>query len=397
MIPLLLSAVIHVSAPVFEAEKVEETSVVGELVQLTLERVVLDAPEGKVEIELAKLLYLRPKDKPESNAPAAQPTVWIELTDGSTLAAVRYLVEGEKAKITLAGGGSIETSVKAIANVRIQPETPKTAAEWSRILESKPEADVLVVRNGDSIDYHQGVLHDVGEDAVRFELDGDTLPIKRVKIYGFAYRHSAGDGKSPAIGYFLDRDGSRWAVANFTLGESLQWTTPCGVKVERPLADVRSIDFSLGKVLYLSDLTPESAAWTPYFGQGEVSPALQRFYAPRQDRNFESHPLQLRKKVYSKGLAVHSRTEIVYRLPGSYARFKAVAGIDDTMAAKGNVRLTIRGDERVLFDSPIRGADAPLNIDLDVAGARRMTIVVDYGDTRGIGEHLILGNARIFK
>ena len=125
--------------------------------------------------------------------------------------------------------------------------------------------------------------------------------------------------------------------------KSLQWTTPGGVKVERPLAEIKSFDFSLGKVQYLSDLKPESVVWTPFFGQGQVSPTLERFYAPRMDRNFESNPLQLEKTIYSKGLALHSRTEIVYRLPGAYGRFKAVAGIDDAVAAE---RQRAVGDSR---------------------------------------------------
>jgi hypothetical protein len=319
------------------------------------------------------------------------------LADGSTIAAIQYIVQDDRAKITLAGGEIVETPVKAVANVRLQPETSKTAPEWSRILGMKADGDVLIVRNGESIDYHQGVLHDVAEDAVRFELDGDTLPIKRVKVYGFAYRHSSGGDKSPPLGYFFDRGGSRWAVAKFRLGDKLEWTTPSGVTVERPLAEIRIFDFSLGKVQYLSDLKPESAVWTPFFAQGPVSPALERFYSPRQDRNFESNPLQLRKKVYSKGLALHSHTEIVYRLPGSYSRFKAVAGIDDAMAAKGNVRLMIRGDDKILLDSAVLGAEPPHNIDLDITGVRRLGILVDYGDTRGVGEHLLLGNARIYK
>jgi hypothetical protein len=394
---LLLSAIATDAAPVFEAQNAEGTSVVGSLIELTPQRAVLETPQGKVELDLAKLLYLLPKDAPETAPPAASPTVWVELVDGSTLAAVQYAVEADRAKITLTDGEILAAPVKAIGNVRLQPETPKTASEWSRILGLKAEGDVLVVRNGESVDYHQGVLRDIADDAVKFEMDGDLLPIKRAKIFGFAYRHAGSEEQSPPLGFILDRGGSRWAVAKFALGEKLAWTTPGGVKFERPLAEIKSLDFSLGKVQYLSDLKPESVIWTPFFGQSQVSPTLERFYAPRMDRNFDSNPLQLKKTVYSKGLALHSRTEIVYRLPDACGRFKAVAGIDDAVAPKGNVRLSIRGDDRALFDAAISGREPPHQIDLDITGVRRLTILVDYGDTFGAGDHLILGNARIYK
>jgi hypothetical protein len=397
LIFVLVSAFTAADAPVFEAQMVDASSVVGILVELTPERAILDTPQGKVDLELAKLLYLHPKDVMESATTFAPPMVWLEFMDGSRIAALQYIVEADKAKCTLTNGAILVVSVNAIRNVRLQAETPKIASEWSRILGMKAEGDILVVRNGESVDYHQGVLHEVSEDAVKFELDSDTLPIKRAKIFGFAYRHTASEEKSPPVGYIFDRGGSRWAVASFNLGEKLEWTTPGGVNYESPLADIKSIDFSLGKVQYLSDLKPESVVWTPFFGQGQVSPTLERFYAPRMDRNFDSNPLQLKKTIYPKGLALHSRTEIVYRLPDVYGRFRAVAGIDDTVTPKGNVRLLIRGDDKLLFESAINGSEPPHKIDLDISGVRRITILVDYGDTFGAGDHLILGNARIYK
>jgi catechol 2,3-dioxygenase-like lactoylglutathione lyase family enzyme len=278
ILALLAAAFAITDAPVFEAQKVDESNIVGNLVELSPKQVVLDTPQGKVDLDLAKLLFLLPKDGREAVSPLGSPTVWVELTDGSTLVAVQYVAQSEKAKITLTDGETLVVSVKAVRHVRLQPETPKIASEWSRILHLKADGDVLIVRNGDSVDYHQGVLRDVAEDAVKFELDRELLPIKRAKIYGFAYHHSANEKNAAPLGFFIDRNGSRWAVAQFSLGEKLTWTTPSGVQVERPLDDIKSFDFSLGKVQYLSDLKPESSVWTPFFGQGSISPALEQFY-----------------------------------------------------------------------------------------------------------------------
>ena len=110
------------------------------------------------------------------------------------------------------------------------------------------------------------------------------------------------------------------------------------------------IDFSGGKIVYLSDLKPDGVRWTPYFGTRKPLPAVEQFYAPRYDRNFDSGPLQLGGTPVPQGLALHSRTEIVYRLPGRFSRFQAVAGIDDAVRPGGKVRLVIRGDDKVLFD-----------------------------------------------
>ena len=63
-----------------------------------------------------------------------------------------------------------------------------------------------------------------------------------------------------------------------------------------------------------------------------------------------------RSESFAKGLAVRSRTELVYRLPRGYSRFMAVAGIEPTAAASGNVMLTMFGDDRLLVEASIAGS-----------------------------------------
>jgi beta-galactosidase len=100
---------------------------------------------------------------------------------------------------------------------------------------------------------------------------------------------------------------------------------------------------------------------------------------------------------YRKGLALHGHTEIMYRLPGSFSHFRAVAGIDDAVRPSGKTRLVVRGDDNVLLDVVILGNDAPRNIELNVASVRRLTIVVDFADSLSAGNDLLLCNARLSK
>ncbi|MHC4177906.1 MAG: NPCBM/NEW2 domain-containing protein, partial [Planctomycetota bacterium] len=160
---------------------------------------------------------------------------------------------------------------------------------------------------------------------------------------------------------------------------------------------VRQIDFSRGKIVFLSDLEPESVTYTPYFGTGKALPLLTKFYALRKDKNLQSGPLQLAEKTYKKGLALHSRTRVVYRLPGRFSRFQAVAGIDNAVRPRGNVRLVIHGDDRVLLEATVTGADPPQPIDLDISGVRRITILADFGEEMDVADHLDLCEARILK
>jgi hypothetical protein len=96
-------------------------------------------------------------------------------------------------------------------------------------------------------------------------------------------------------------------------------------------------------------------------------------------------------------LAIHSRTAIVYRLAGHYRRFRATAGIDPLASSGAHVELIITADDEPRLMCEITKEDNPISIDVDVAGARRLRILVDFGQNLDIGDRLHLGDARLTK
>jgi hypothetical protein len=369
---------------------------VGRIVELDAHRVTLQTAQGRVSLDAKQVARIgRPHPDGQSNAAT---DVLAELVDGTRLAGTDYAVREGLARVTRPGGAVVEFSAGDVVAVRLQPATEPVAAEWSRILQSERDTDLLVVRRERSIDYHRGVLSDVDDRVVRFRLDGDDLPVKRSKVFGLVYYRSAGRSLPEPVCWLTDGDGSRWAVRSLRLeGDRVRWTTPLGLEVHGAAAEVVSVDFSPGKIVYLSDLEPESRVWTPYFRPNRELPALSRFFGPREDRGLAPGPLVLDGTQYAKGLALHSRTRLVYRLPGQFRRFQAVVGIDDRVRPQGNVRLVVRGDDRVLLETNVTGTDPPLPVDLDVTGVRRLAILVDYGAHLDLADHLDLCNARIVK
>lgn len=391
LLAILLTAT---TPPAFEVQTLDGQSLVGSLIELTPDKVTIDASSGRIAVETEKVLSISAKEKPSGARYATRVT--LELIDGSTICAKQYVVSGTLATITLLDGEVIEAPTNVIHTVQLQ-QSGTLAAEWNRLIGMKADSDLLMIRKDETIDYHKGVLHDVTADSVTFDVDGELLPVKRSKVFGFVYRH-ADEAELPAsVCRITDAAGSRWSVQSLTLSEKLQWTTQSGLSVAEPLDQVVQIDYSVGKIVYLSDLKPDAVRWTPFFGVGKPLPSVEQFYSPRYDRNFESAGLQLGGTPYRKGLALHTRTELVYRLPDQFSRFRAVAGIDDTVRPGGKVRLVIRGDDKELLDTTLSGSDAPRPVDLDLTGIRRLTILVDFGDGLSTGDYLLLCNARLSK
>jgi hypothetical protein len=396
MWPIIVCLLLTGGSPAFDVQTLDGRIVSGSLSGLTDEGLTVETDQGKVFLESGKLLEASLKQKPAAQ-PSPRPGAWIELIDGSTIVARQYEVRGDRAVITLFNDQALETPARSIRCVRLQPLSEDVSGQWLQIMAAKYESDVVVVRKGNNLDYQQGVLGDVNADVVRFQLDGEDLPVKLGKVYGFVYRHLSGEPLPAPICRLTDVFGSQWQASKIALSDKLQLITPAGLTLSCPREILVSVDFSPGKIIYLSDLKPESSVWTPFFNTAKNLPILEQFYAPRQDRNFQSKPLQLAGTEYAKGLAICSRTEMVYRLPEGFSRFKAVAGIDDSVRPRGNVRLLIRGDNNVLLDMTAAGTDPPRTIDLDIGGARKLIIIVDFAERGGFGNYLDLCNARIIK
>jgi len=380
--------------PAVEVETLAGQVTTGAIVELTQRHVVVDTTDGRVELELAALKELRVR---ASQPAQLSPAVEVQLADGSTLVASDYAVADGRASIALAAGGQVEVPAGDVAWVRLQP-CGAVGSQWSKLVTSPQSTDLLVTRKGEVLDYHGGIISDVGQATVGFEMEGEVLPVRRRKVFGLIYYQAAGRPMPETICRLTLADGSRWAVRRLAGdADGLRWTSPLGVERRADWANVYQLDFSGDKIVYLSDLEPQSVRWTPFFEMGQQREAVAKLFGLRRDRSLDGGPLQLAGRAYTKGLALHSRSEVTYRLPSGFRRFRAVVGIDDAVRPYGHVLLVIRGDGAVLFERAVTGVDPPLPVELDIQGVRRLTITVDFGQQLDVADHLDVCEARVVK
>jgi hypothetical protein len=272
--------------------------------------------------------------------------------------------------------------------------------------------DIIAVlkKDGKSLDYAEGVIGDIADDKIGFKLEGELQRVDRAKIAGVMYYRPDRRMKEDPKASIQGRSGLRVSAAHVELKDSLlELTTAAGVQLTWPLNDISLADFSAGKLMYLSDIEPASVSWTPFVGLPASATLAAEYGQPRRDKSAFGGPLSLLMKEgdsaaaqaatrrFSKGLALRSRTEIVYRLPAGFQRFTAVAGIDPATSSTGNLRLAILGDDRVLLETEVAGDQPPHPIQVDIANMKRLKIVVDYGQNLDTGDWLNLCEARIAK
>ncbi len=415
LVPLLVGLVGSNSARAADvtATRLDGTAVTGKLQGWNEGLVVVATPSGDQRISTDQLLNVRWLGTAEAPTPADGSAGFTELTDGTLIPISSLRIDGKQAALVLDQPGepqakTINLPTSQLAAVRFQRFDASLASQWDEIRKQNLANDLLVVlkRDGKSLDYVEGVLGDITDDKVEFKLDNEINRVDRSKVAGVLfYRTDRHANAEPRIS-LEGRSGLRARVANVQFVEPhvVALTTIGGAKFIWPVDDINVADFSPGKLTYLSDIEPASQNWASLV-------TLPTSYGqPLRDRSAFGGKLSLwtddregdassqgGARSYSKGLALRSRTELVYRLPAGFNRFTALAGIDPAAGASGNVRLAIYADDRTLLETDIAGDQPPQLIDVEITGAKRLKILVDFGQNQDSGDWLNLCNAKIVK
>jgi hypothetical protein len=383
LLPLLAALA---DLPAVEIDTLKGDRHSGQLVGLDGQSVRLRAGNEARTVPMSNVLLLR---FAASAPPEASPGPRVALVDGSQLSCRDFRVSNEQALLDTTCCGALELPVSRVAHVRFGISTPKLDDAWSGLLAREAKGDLLVVRKDDVLDFLSGVAGDV-RDKVGFLLEGDEMQVAREKVYGLIYRRRASGLPKPVCQATLaGGDVLQAAQVRFD-GAGLNIKLASGGELQLAAGLVLALDFSAGKIVYLSQLEPRDVKYVPFF---------DLVWEYRRDRSLDGNAITLAGKSYARGLAIHSKTTLRYRLGEEFSRLQAVAGIDDEVRSVGaQVRLTISGDGKPLFDAAVSGKDAPRPLDLDVAGVRDLEIVVDFGDDGGaMGDRLDLADARLLK
>lgn len=374
----------------------------GRLLELTSDVIRLQTAPGRsteIPVREAESLDLSATGTPADAAGAA---TWLRLADGSILAAGACEVSSRTARITSPQLGDFSLPRLQLAAVRFQPAAGALAAAWSDLVEKQQPRDLLVVhRRGNALDTLEGAVAGIDAEAIRFLVDGEQVAVPRGKAFGVVLGRAEGVPKLPHCTVrFADGSSVHFQTLTFD-GAEWSGTLAAGANVAGRWSQVESITFGRSAAVWLSELPPRKVEFTPLFDDA-AERSLFRF---RTDRNLEGQPLRLGGNAFRRGLWIHSKTHLAYRLGGEYRRFQAVAGIDDAVAERGwgEVRVAITGrkpDDRtsVLWEADVRAADKPLILDLDVTDVIELEVLVDFGGAlNNVGDHFVLADAKLLR
>lgn len=385
---LLLAATVSAA----ELRTLDGQTLSGDLVRISDKEIVLRTEGKEVATPIEQVLGLDLKQPGKVTAASYSA---VELIDGSVLACSQFTPKAQTAHLTLVSGQETKVPLDTVAHVYKDAQDPATVAWWKEKAAKKRNSDLLGVRNAAKVlEELPGTFGDADADGktIKFDVDSANNPrdLKLDRVAGILFLRRGAALPKETKCRLTDTSGNLLMVAEVqTTPNGYRFTTPVGATVEYAAEALARLDYSKGKLAFLSDLEP--LAVVEKF-------ALERFGHYRKDKNLDGGPLRLKNQVYSKGLSVPATTELQYNLEGEYREFRAVVGIDDLVGgSEAATTLRVEGDGKELLAVAVSRKEGPKPIALNVKGVQKLKIIVASDGLIDLGKHLDLADAKVSK
>lgn len=315
----------------------------------------------------------------------------VVLADGSRLAAA--MTGADKTSLSAVSPllGALKLRLDSLAGIvyRTPPNPQDLDALLDRIAGNRGRADRLLLDNGDEI---AGLIETFAVEklAIKGDLGLVEVPTPRVValIFNPALRRPpAARADAAWIGL---RDGTRLLAAAIELRDNqMELTTLAGDNWNAKAADLVFLMPQSSRAVFLSDIRPDQYRFLSY---------LDMNWPYRTDRNVTGGQLRCGGRIYMKGLGVHSAARLSYKLDRPWGRFQAQIGIDDSTGGRGSVGFRVFVDGKPKYASlAVRGGMAPQAVSVNLAGAKQLDLVVDYGEAGDVMDRADWLNARLVK
>jgi hypothetical protein len=295
------------------------------------------------------------------------------LAGGDRLIGQPRKLDGQSLVWFAAGVGEVRVPIEqALGILRDKAADPRLDAERGE--------DVMLLLNGDTV---RGIVTAFAERSITITpTGGDAIevPVDSIRELLLATPpQGRGDRTSAAFTLRLTT-GSVLSCQSLALeDEKITVNVAGGAKASLPTSIVASIEHTAGPVAWLSTRTPSEVVYTPYF-TGD--------FTPKMDKTVTGEPIRLGNQLIQRGIGMHSRTRMTFPVSEGDKSFRTRYAIDPALGyANVDVRVLIDG-KMIHENKGFKAGDLSPVVEADLAGAKSITLEVDYGQGYDIQDRL---------
>ena len=359
---------------------------------------VLQTSMGNKTFPMDQVLGIEFGAKPKNESSFCELT----LIDGSRLRGAAFMVKGDNLELATFENTILLIPLIKLASVLKPGNDATLQADWKDRTNKTRRRDILAIARKDKDNPEKTTINGLEGTLGKGTDDGKSigftpasgkneLSVPQANIHGLIWLRGPDPTLLAPLGKAEDAIGQQLEIGKIfsATSKGLSLTLACGLEFHLPYDRIVKIDFSRGKLAWLSDMD-----WL----DGAVIGFEDRLDRVKRNTNLDGGAIKVGGVPYARGLAIPAPSSLSYSLGGEFRELQAIVGLDDaTGSADGTVRFRFEGDGKVLANLEIsRSSRAkPEKLSVNLKDVQVLKILVESPDLSPFGKHLILANPKV--
>lgn len=363
----------------------------GQLVSLDQDVLVYKPAEVAGGLDATKKLEQIVRIERFSKSPNRGSDAWpikVGLTDGSILAIQKIEGREKDWRIQLDDRMAQVGFAGELKYLKLKSLDAKGEEAWEAYVREEIKSDALiVVRPGGALDRVDGVVKEIRDGKIQFDVDGQIVEASFDRLAGVLWYRKALSAKPKGVNVILSNGSTLFSQKVKLVDDSLQIAGSWGDSLIVPLQWLDAIDCGLDKLAWLSGLIPIDSRSNNKGGFGDFDSMLAKTTKPRWVKGEGSN----------QDLLFSGPGEYMFRAPEGMTKLQARLQRSSESESRSAILVEVWVDDQIAIRKEIAPEEELLDLEVPIAPEKKIKLVMASKSALNLGTRVLWRQPRLSK
>lgn len=363
----------------------------GQLVSLDQDVLVYKPAEVAGGLDATKKLEQIVRIERFSKSPNRGSDAWpikVGLTDGSILAIQKIEGREKDWRIQLDDRMAQVGFAGELKYLKLKSLDAKGEEAWEAYVREEIKSDALiVVRPGGALDRVDGVVKEIRDGKIQFDVDGQIVEASFDRLAGVLWYRKALSAKPKGVNVILSNGSTLFSQKVKLVDDSLQIAGSWGDSLIVPLQWLDAIDCGLDKLAWLSGLMPIDSRSNNKGGFGDFDSMLAKTTKPRWVKGEGSN----------QDLLFSGPGEYMFRAPEGMTKLQARLQRSSESESRSAILVEVWVDDQIAIRKEIAPEEELLDLEVPIAPEKKIKLVMASKSALNLGTRVLWRQPRLSK
>ncbi len=363
----------------------------GQLVSLDQDVLVYKPAEVAGRLDATKKLEQIVRIQRVGKSPHRGSDAWpikVGLTDGSILSMQKIDGKEKDWTIQLDDRRTQNGFGGELKYLKLKRLDAKGEEAWESYLREEIKSDALiVVRPGGALDRVDGVVKEIRDSKVQFDVDGQIVEASFDRLAGVLWYRKALSAKPKGVSVNLSNGSTLVSQKVKLVDDSLQLAGSWGDSLIVPVQWLDAIDCGLDKLAWLSSLTPIESRSNHKGGFGDFDSMLAKTTKPRWVKGEDSN----------QDLLFSGPGEYMFRAPEGMTKLQARLQRSSESESRSAILVEVWVDDQIAIRKQIAPEEELCDLEVPIAPEKKIKLVMASKSALNLGTRVLWRQPRLSK